>query len=133
MQGAGGTKGGIGSFFLGLGMFFVGLYLMLSNIRVTNGFGLSSSVFRLGGQGGIQVTTGYILIPFIIGIILIFYNAKSLIGWVLTVLSLGLLIFGIIASMRFYWQGLSAFDTLVIIVLLFGGLGIFLRSLKDFS
>ena len=37
MQGAGGTSGGIGTFFLGLGMIVVGVYLLLTRVTVGGG------------------------------------------------------------------------------------------------
>ena len=37
MQGAGGTPGGVGTFFLGLGMVVVGAYLLLTRVTVGSG------------------------------------------------------------------------------------------------
>ncbi|MGH8075984.1 MAG: hypothetical protein ACREPE_01490, partial [Lysobacter sp.] len=71
-----------------------------------------------------------VLIPFVIGVGLIFYNARSIAGWVLASGSLVALIFGVIASVSFGFQAMSAFDLIMILVLAVGGLGLFLRSLK---
>jgi hypothetical protein len=38
MEGAGGTRGGIGQFFLGLAMALAGGYLLTSQVTVTTGF-----------------------------------------------------------------------------------------------
>jgi hypothetical protein len=72
MFGAGGTKGGIGQFFLGLAMFVAGGYLLLSSIIVTNDFSLGYGLFHIGT---FSVTSGIILIPFMIGVGMIFYNS----------------------------------------------------------
>jgi hypothetical protein len=39
----------------------------------------------------------------------------------------------VIASLRFGFSGMSAFDLLVILVLSMGGIGLFLRSLQSFN
>jgi hypothetical protein len=39
------------------------------------------------------------------------------------------LVAGVIASIQFSMVGISAFDLIIIFVLLFGGIGLFLRSL----
>lgn len=131
MRGAGGTSGGQGQFFMGVLMFTVGLYLFFSNIIVTNSFGMGTAIFRLGSGGGFQVTTGYILVPFIFGIGMIFFERKNILGWTLAVLSIAALFFGVVTSFQFVWRSMSAFDTLVVLVLTVGGLGMFLRSLTD--
>ncbi|MEM6728525.1 MAG: hypothetical protein AAF618_08495 [Pseudomonadota bacterium] len=127
MMGAGGSDGGTGSFFIGLAMMVAGGYLLLNGIIIRPVFGLGLGLFRLGG---VQVTTGMVLIPFIFGIAMIFYNARSWIGWALAAASLIAMMAGVIASIQLTLAGLSAFDLLVILVLLFGGLGLFLRSLR---
>ena len=51
------------------------------------------------------------------------------IGWILAVGSVIALIFGVIASTTLQFTNMSVFDLFVILVLLFGGIGLFLRSL----
>ncbi|MCC4831355.1 hypothetical protein Q4601_01965 [Shewanella sp. 1_MG-2023] len=128
MNGAGGTSGGIGSFFIGLIMMCGGFYMLLKAIKVTSSFGFSHSLYNVGGVG---LTSGMIMIPFMFGIGLMFYNAKNIFGWILTFGSLVGLIFGVISSINFRFSHMSAFDLIVILVLSVGGLGIFLRSLKS--
>lgn len=127
MKGAGGTSGGIGSFFIGLLMMCGGFYMLLKAIKVTSSFGFSHSLYSAGGM---SLTSGMIMIPFIFGVGLMFYNAKNILGWILTFGSLVGLIFGVISSINFRFTHMSAFDLIVILVLSVGGLGIFLRSLK---
>jgi len=134
MRGAGGTSGGAGQFIVGLVMMCGGFYLLLNAIAVSSSFGLGTRLFGGGGwgggAGGFALTTGMVLIPFMFGVGLIFYNARSIAGWVLALGSLVALIFGVLASVSFGFRAMSAFDLIVILVLAVGGLGLFLRSLK---
>ncbi|WP_394131402.1 hypothetical protein [Shewanella maritima] len=127
MQGAGGTSGGIGHFFIGLIMMCGGFYMLLKAIKVTSTFGFGYSLYQFGGM---NLTSGMIMIPFMFGVGLLFYNAKNILAWVLTFGSLTGLIFGVISSINFRFTHMSAFDLIVILVLSVGGLGLFLRSLK---
>ena len=127
MTGAGGTKGGLGQFFIGVIMLCGGFYLLLNSIVITSHLGFGTRLYNVYGQA---VTSGMIMIPFMFGVGIIFYNGKNLIGWLLTLGSVTALIFGVISSIRFSFRGMSAFDLMVILVLAVGGLGLFLRSLK---
>lgn len=126
--GAGGSNGGTGSFLIGLAMIIGGGYLLLNSIVIRPNFGLGARVF---GIGGVPITSGMVLIPFMFGVGVIFYNARNWIGWILAGGSLLALIFGVIANMTLQMARMSAFDLIIILVLLVGGLGLFLRSLKD--
>jgi len=125
-KGAGGTGGGEGSFVLGLIMMIAGGYLLLRGIIVQPQFGIGRQMFAVGG---FPVTTGMILIPFAFGVGMIFYNVRNWLGWLLAGGSVIALVVGVIASINFTLIRMSAFDLLVIIILLVGGIGLFLRSL----
>lgn len=134
MRGAGGTQGGLGMFFIGLIMMCGGFYLLLNAISVSSGFGFGSRLYGFSAYGGnYGVTSGMILIPFMFGVGLLFYNGKNILGWLLTLGSVTALIFGVIASLRFSFRGMSAFDLMVILILAIGGLGLFLRSMRTFN
>ena len=126
-RGAGGTEGGTGSFLIGIIMIIGGGYLLLNSIVVRPNFGFGAVAFRFGG---FSITSGMILIPFMFGVGIIFYNSKNWIGWLLAGGSLIALIFGVIANMQLQLARMSAFDLIVILVLLVGGIGLFLRSLR---
>jgi len=125
-RGAGGTSGGVGTFLLGAAMTIAGGYLLLTSLHVVNGFGGG-----LFGLGGFRVTGGMILILFIIGIGIVFYDSSKWYGWALAAGSLLALIVGAIASVRFSFDGMSAFDLIVVLILLFGGIGLVLRSVRE--
>lgn len=132
MIGAGGTNGGIGHFLIGLVMMCGGGYLLLNAIVVRSSFGLGYQVYQLHAWGNpFPVTSGMILVPFMLGIGMIFFNAKNILGWVLACGAITALVFGVIASLNFTFRPMSAFDLLMILVLAIGGLGLFLRSLRS--
>jgi hypothetical protein len=120
MEGAGGTKGGFGQFFVGLAMAIAGGYLLTSQVTVTSGF---------WGYFGAS-TFGLSLLPMVIGLGLLFVDGSSTIGWVLTVGGAVIIFVGILMNLRIYFQPTSLFNTLVMITLLAGGLGLVARSLK---
>ncbi len=127
MRGAGGSSGGIGHFFIGLIMMCGGFYMLLNAISVTSHFGFGA---RLYGVGGFGITGGMVMIPFLFGVGLIFYNSRNILGWVLSLGSITALIFGVLSSVRFHMKSMTSFELIVILVLAVGGLGLFLRSLK---
>lgn len=128
MMGAGGTTGGMGRFFIGLAMLCGGVYLLLNSIHIHSHYGFGARLYSMRGFG---VTSGMIMIPFMFGVGMIFYNAKNTFAWILAGGSLLALVFGVISSIQFTFQSMSAFDLIVILVLTAGGLGIFLSSLRS--
>ena len=128
MRGAGGTQGGELGFLMGLVMMIAGFYLLFSSIVIRSNFGFG---MRLYGIGGVGITTGILMIPFLFGVGIIFYNAKNLLGWLLAAGSLVALIVGVLANAQLSLRSMSAFELMLILVLSFGGLGLFLRSLRQ--
>lgn len=134
MRGAGGSNGGLGLFFIGLTMMIVGLYLLLSAIQVRSSFGMGMTLYGFQAGGfNVSITTGMVMVPFMFGVGIMFYNSKNPIGWLLTFGAIAALLFGVITSVHFSMRAMTAFDLIVILVLSFGGLGLFLRSLKNFD
>jgi hypothetical protein len=127
MNGAGGTSGGSGQFFLGLVMMSGGFYLLLENVVVNSTFGMGAQLFGIHGYG---VTGGMILVPLVIGIAMIFYNARNYLGWLVTLCAFAALVFGVISSVSLNLRTMSAFQLLCILALAFGGVGLFLGSLR---
>ena len=105
-----------------------GGYLFFSSITVVNNFSLGYRLYRMGN---LSVTSGMVLIPFLFGVGMIFYNSKNAFGWMLSIGSLIALCLGVISSISFRLQPMSAFELLTILVLTVGGAGLFLSSLRD--
>lgn len=132
MNGAGGNSGGIGQFFIGVIMMVGGFYMLLNAINVTSSFAFHSRLYGISAMGSsFGVTGGIIMIPFMLGIGIIFFNSRNIIGWLLSLGSITALIFGVISSIRFSMKTMTAFELIVILVLAIGGLGLLLRSFKE--
>lgn len=129
-RGAGGTPGGSLAFIIGLIMATAGGYMLLDNIVVSQSWGLGATLYRVGLGGGFNITGGGLLIPFMFGVGLIFYNARSPWGWVLACGALMAIIFGVLITLSISMRTMSLLDLIIILVLMVGGLGIFARSLR---
>ena len=119
-RGAGGTSGGVGEFLLGLGMSVAGAYLLTQRVTVTSGY------WTLWGYNAF----GLSLLPLLFGIGLLFFDGRSIAGWLLTFSGVVIILVGIIANLGVYFQPTSLFNTLVMLVLLAGGIGLIARSLR---
>jgi hypothetical protein len=115
----GGTPGGIGHFLIGFGMACIGGYLLTNHVTVMSGYW---SFY--GGS-----TFGITLLPMLIGVGLLFWNGRSAAGWLLTVAGALFILGGVIANLHVYFQPTSLFNTLTMLVLLVGGLGLIARAL----
>lgn len=122
MNGAGGTPGGIGQFFIGLMLAVAGGWLLTNQVTVTTG-----GYWHLWGMNGF----GLSLIPFILGTGLIFFNGKSIAGWLLLAAGLVIVFVGILSNLRIYFEPTSLFNTLLMLGLLAAGLGMMAASLRS--
>jgi hypothetical protein len=120
LRGAGGTEGGLGTFLIGFVMAIAGGYLLTNQVTVTSGF------WHVGGYNAFGLT----LLPLVIGIAFLFFDGKSVTGWILTIAGAVILFVGIIVNLDVYFRPTSLFNTLVMLVLLLGGIGLVARSLR---
>lgn len=120
-KGAGGTSGGVFQFLIGLAMAVAGAYLLISRVVVTSGF------WFWGGYN----TFGLSLIPLIFGIGFVFFNGKSIIGWLLIFISSVIIISGILMNLQIYFQSTSLFNTIIMLILFAGGIGLIARSIAE--
>src|SRR5206468_8871157 len=114
------TTGGIGLFLLGLGMAIAGGYLLTTQVTVT------SNYWHFGGYNAF----GLSLIPLILGIGLLFFNGRSILGWLLTFAGAIIIFVGILTNLDIYFRPTSLFNTILMLVLLAGGVGLVARSLR---
>jgi hypothetical protein len=115
----GGTPGGLGEFLLGFIMICVGGYLLTNQVVV------ASSYWNFGGSN----TFGITLIPLLIGTGLLFWNGRSVIGWLLTAGGLLFIFAGVLANLHIYFQPTSLFHTILMLVLVVGGFGLIARAM----
>jgi hypothetical protein len=118
-SGAGGTPGGVGEFLVGLAMAITGGYLITKQVVVSTGSWL------LWGHNSF----GLSLLPLIFGIGLLFFNGKSIAGWLLLFAGLIIIFAGILMNLQIYFQPTTLFNTVMMIVLLAGGVGLIARGL----
>jgi predicted membrane channel-forming protein YqfA (hemolysin III family) len=120
LRGAGGTEGGLAAFVIGALMAIAGAYLLTNQVTVTTGY------WRLWGYNAF----GLSLLPFVIGIAFLFFDGRSIIGWVLTLAGAVIIFIGILTNLEIYFRPTSLFNTLLMLVLLFGGIGLVARALR---
>jgi hypothetical protein len=119
-RGAGGTPGGLWEFFLGLAMAIAGAYLLTTRVVVTSGF------WSVWGYNAF----GLSLLPLVFGIGILFFNGKSVAGWLLVFAGVVIIFTGIIMNLQIYFQTTSLFNTVVMLVLLAGGIGLVARGIS---
>lgn len=120
MQGAGGTPGGVGMFLVGFVMAVAGGWLLVNQVTVTSGG------WSLWGYSSF----GLSLLPFIVGTGVLFFNGRSVLGWLLLIAGLTIIGAGILSNLNLYFRPTSLFNTLVMLGLLAGGIGLLARSVR---
>lgn len=121
LRDVGGTPGGLGSFLIGLVLACVGGYLLTNQVMVTG------SYWNFYGTN----TFGITLLPMLIGVALLFWNGRSALGWLLTIAGGLFILAGVIANLHIYFAPSSLFNTIVMLVLLVGGLTLIARALRS--
>ncbi len=119
MRGAGGTPGGIGEFLMGLALMAVGAYLFLSRVVVM------SNMDMLFGHAGL------VLVPLGLGVAMLFFNARSIVGWLLAGGSVVTVLVSIIMNLTLFFQPTNFLRTTVMMALLFVGLIMMMRSFRS--
>jgi hypothetical protein len=98
----------------------IGGYLLLNQVTVTTGF------WAFWGYH----TFGLTLVPLLAGIGWLFFDGRSTFGWLLVILGTAIIFVGIIANLHIYFRPTSLFNTLIMLGLLVGGLGLIARALR---
>src|ERR1043165_7245044 len=119
-KGPGGTSGGVGMFLFGLALAIAGGYLIMNQVQVTSGY------WHWWGPN----TFGLTLLPLVIGIGLLFFNGKSIAGWLLAGGGAVIIFVGILSNLQIYFQQTSLFNTILMLTLFAAGLGLMARALK---
>lgn len=109
-------------FFIGLVLLAVGLFMLSRRVIVSSGF----ATWRIWGDFGLS--SGTVVIPFIIGIIWYFYNPKSIASKIVMALGAILIVVTIIMSVRISFVTTSLFDYVLILVMVAAGVGLLLKT-----
>ena len=123
-EGAGGTTGGVGEFFIGVLVAAIGFYLLFSHVQV------HSSYWNFMGMGGAGHSFGISLIPLLFGIGILFVNGKSMLGWFLSVGGLLFILAGILVSLDIYFRSTSLMNTIIMLGMIAAGLGLIVKGLR---
>lgn len=121
LPGAGGTSGGMAEFLIGLGMAIAGAYLITQRVTVGGGN------WNLWGYNSF----GLSLVPLIFGIGILFFNGRSVMGWLLLFAGTVIIFAGILMNLNIYVQPSSLFNTIMTIGLLAGGIGLIARGVRS--
>jgi hypothetical protein len=107
---AGGTPGGLSHFLIGFAMACVGGYLLSNQLAVVG------SYWSFYGAS----TFGITLLPMLIGVGILFWSGRNLVGWLLAIAGALFILAGLIANMHIYIRPASLFNTLVMLIFGFG-------------
>jgi hypothetical protein len=135
MRGSGGTEGGTGKFLIGFGLSALALYLFFDSVRVSTAeLGLFSGLARRHAGGGLLETTsmGLLFVPFFLGVLALFYDARLRWAWALMWLGLAVLVIEILSRIRFV-MSMKTTHLLLMMVLFAAGAALMIRSYRDES
>jgi hypothetical protein len=114
--------GGLGEALAGLAMIAVGVYIVFSHVTVHTSF------WRFFGSPG--QSFGLTLLPLLVGIGALFFDGRSVLGWILLVGGVLLILAGILMNLDVYFQPTSLWNTILMFGLVAGGVGVFARGLR---
>lgn len=121
-EGPGGTPGGLGEALVGLVMMAVGVYIVFDHVTVHTSF------WRFFGTPG--TSFGLTMLPLLIGIGALFFNGRSVVGWLLAVAGIALILVGVLMNLDIYFRPTSLWATIMMFGLIAGGLGVFAKGLR---
>ncbi len=103
-------------------MIAIGVYIVFDHVTVHTSF------WRFFGSPG--TSFGLTLIPLLGGIGVLFFNGRSVLGWLLMVGGMALILVGVLMNLDIYFRPTSLWGTIVMFGLIAGGLGVFARGLR---
>jgi hypothetical protein len=108
-------------FIFGLALAIAGGYLIMNQVQVTSGY------WQWWGTN----TFGLTLIPLVIGIGLLFFDGRSIAGWVLAGGGAVIIFAGILANLEIYFRQTSLFNAILMLTMFAAGLGLMARAVKN--
>jgi multisubunit Na+/H+ antiporter MnhF subunit len=123
-EGAGGTPGGVGEFFIGVLVAAIGCYLLFTHVQV------HSSYWNFMDLGGAGHSFGISLLPLLFGVGILFVNGRSVWGWLLAVGGLLFILAGILVNLDIYFQRTSLMNTLIMLGMIAAGFGLIVKGLR---
>lgn len=108
-------------FYMGVLLIIAGLFFLLSKAVVHSGFyGWS--------LGGLNISTGVVVVPLMIGIIWLVNNPKSLLARLITIAGAIFIVGSIIINIRISFTTTSMVDYIIMMLLIAGGVGLIIKA-----
>lgn len=128
MKGSGGTEGGVSMFWIGFVLSCLAAYLFFDSVRISTGhYGWMSGWMR--NSAG-TASAGIIFVPFLLGMIALFYDVTMKWAWWLAGLGLGVIAIEIISRIHFLLN-VKTTHFLGMMALFCAGVGLMLRSYRS--
>lgn len=108
-------------FMIGIALLALGVYWFTVNVSVTTGF----YSWRIGSFK----TGGLVVVPFIAGIVWLFIDLDSFLAKVLSGVGLLLIIASVIMGTQFIFRRTNLYEYLIMLIFMFGGLGLVMSVL----
>ncbi|NLL05168.1 MAG: hypothetical protein GX270_05140 [Clostridiaceae bacterium] len=108
-------------FIVGLALLCGGLFLIFQNTTLSTNFTLIDIM-------GFTPPFGVVLIPFIIGVGVLFFNEKSFFGWLLTIMGLVIIVLGILMGLRIYFNKITLAQGVIMFGMTAAGAGLTLKA-----
>ena len=108
-------------FYVGILLVIAGLFFLLSKAVVHSGFyGFS--------VGGLNLSTGLVVIPLMFGVVWLVNNPKSFWARLVTIAGSIFIVGSIIMNIRISFTTSSFFDYLIMMLLIAGGVGLIIKA-----
>lgn len=114
----------LGLFLGGLAMLVAGLFFFSQKVLVYSSF--FSTGFSIHG---FHLKSGMVIVPFIIGIVWLFVSPKNFAAKLYMGAATLIIIASVIMTTDFHLLTMTLFDWILLLILIFGGLGMILRVL----
>lgn len=108
-------------YFGGMALVMLGLFLLFQHVKLTTGYWF----WGMSATHGI----GLMLIPLIFGIGWIFYNAKSMWGWIITAVSIITMVFTVLATLRLQFDQMSMLGVIMMLLPFAFGFALILQGI----
>lgn len=107
-------------FIVGMALIAGGLFMIFQNTKISLSL---MSIF------GYTPPTGVIILPLLIGVAMLFFNSRSILGWIITIFGIVSIVLGLIMSLRMSFGVITLYDGLIMFGMPFAGAGLVLKAL----
>ncbi|MDS0524791.1 hypothetical protein NNC19_03800 [Clostridium sp. SHJSY1] len=116
------SKGNFFTFFLGIIVFLVGIFMVFQNTTIYTGFTLMSVL-------GFTPNFGILVLPLLIGVVLLFFKERSILGWFLIIAGILVIAIGIFMGLSIYFRPVSLIKGIFMFGTIAAGIGLILKGL----